>query len=613
MARFFRIHPAIGVARMGNSPLHFVGPETPGVPANSDDGVTFNSFRDDKGQILRQGVRFRVFEYTKDANGALTNPVEVTIANDVVDIEWRVHLANRKSSFYSFYGQVGAGDTFVGRSKLDPTAPIKPAGDDPPRTNLRNASVAPADRAAQLEIDPGEHVISHHNPADVELSNPNQKIPINSLGTLRLDASGRLIVLGGYGQSNFRPNPTATGVLDDYANNDNWFDDAGDGSVKARIILKSGDKIDADPAWVLVGPPDFAPSVGNVVTLFDTVWDVAVRVPGVQAPATLTPLWVRLLEQKAIWQANGGKSLTGFKPSFTRDIYPLLKNALGARDVHESSIGTSQYHQIMLTDYVTMSTFSASGTRLRNGIFNRIRNPDGAETNWKDMPRGLGDDYTDLYMNTAAPEPRCFLSLTRIQYALLWEWANDNFVNDWPGSEPVTKPNLTPTPDDLDQAAAQNSVGGPFYPGIDVSWLIRTNELYAEPFRFKISPIPENEKPFSGVTVGALTFCTGFFSQQMALPWQADFYDCHKESWEDPDSNKYFFMWWTAHRPDDVFPSGGDDQLRWVREFDKHSQTPDPDDENNLERFHQMQSRWHELKFVSVKSLKANRQYEEEP
>jgi hypothetical protein len=374
--------------------------------------------------------------------------------------------------------------------------------------------------------------------------------------------------------------------------------------------LKNGDKIDADPAWVLVGPPDFAPSVGNVVTLFDTVWDVAVRAPECPVPAALTPLWARFLEQKAAWQANDGKSLTGFKPSFTRDIYPLLKNALGARDVHVSSIGTDQYHQVMLTDYATMSALSPSGVRLRNGIFNRIRDPDGAETDWKNMPRGLGDNYTDLYMNTAAPDSKCFLSLTRIQYALLREWANGNFVSDWPGSEPVFKSNPNPTPDDLDQAAAQNSVGGPFYPGIDVSWLIRTKDLYAEPFRLKVSPIPENEKPFAGITVGALTFCPGFFSQQMALPWQADFYDCHKEHWEDPDSNEYFFMWWTAHRPDDVFPSGGDKQLRWVREFDKHSQTPDPDDEKNLERFHQMQSRWTELKFVSVKN---GNHYEEEP
>lgn len=74
MPRHFRIHPAIGAARMGNSPEHFIGPETPGLSANSPDGVNFNSFRDAKGQILRQGARFRVFEYTEDPNGSLSNP-----------------------------------------------------------------------------------------------------------------------------------------------------------------------------------------------------------------------------------------------------------------------------------------------------------------------------------------------------------------------------------------------------------------------------------------------------------------------------------------------------------------------------------------------------------
>jgi hypothetical protein len=611
MPRFFRIHPAIGVARMGNSPSHFIGSETPGLPANSDDGVNFKSFRDDRGRILRQGARFRIFEYTKDANGVLSNPVEVAIGKDVSDIEWRVHLANRKASFYSFYGQFGADDTYVARKGILPSKLIKFDGDDPQITNLRNASVAPENRVAQLEIDPGEQVIKASKPDDVELHNANVSIPIDSLGTLRLDANGRLIVLGGYGQSNFRPNGDAKSDLTEYANNDNWFDDAGDGSVKARIRLASGDIIDVDPAWVLVGPPDFAPATGNVVTLFDTIWDVAVRNLD-SKPAANTPLWSRLAAQKAIWQANGGTSLKGYQPSFTKEIFPLLKNALGVRDVHRSGeTGNNQYHQKLLSDYATMSANTPEGTGLRRGIFAWIRDPDSTAAEWKLMPRGFGDDYTNLYKDPTAPTPRCFLSLTRIQFALLREWASGQFVNDWPGSEPVFKPNPNPTPDDLDQAAAQNSVGGPFYPGIDVSWLIRTKELYAEPFRFAISPAPESEVPFKGVNVGALTFCTGFFSQQMALPWQADFYDCHKESWEDPDSNELFFMWWTAHRPDDVYPSGKSTQERWVREFDKQALTPDdPDNQSNLERFHQMQSRWHELKFVCVKN---GDHYEEEP
>jgi len=96
----------------------------------------------------------------------------------------------------------------------------------------------------------------------------------------------------------------------------------------------------------------------------------------------------------------------------------------------------------------------------------------------------------------------------------------------------------------------------------------------------------------------------------MALPWQADFYDCHKERKEGPDAREYYFMWWSAHRPDDVFSSGGTAQdHRWVRAFDAHKTTENPDDLKNFTRFSQMQSRWSELKFVSVFNVD---HYEEE-
>jgi hypothetical protein len=609
MARHFRIHPGIGVARMGNSSNHFVGPETPGVPANSDDGVTFKSFRDN-GQILRQGARFRVFEYD-EAEGNLNNPREVNIGKDIVNIEWRVHLANRKASFYTFYGQFGADDNFVARSGLPATQQIKVPNDSPLRQNLRNADIPSADRTSRLEIDPGEQMISKLQPGPIELSNAKVNIPIKSLGTLLLDTAGRLIVLGGYGESNTTENPVPPDSISEYANNDNWFDDASDGSIKARVFLSDGTFVDADPAWVLVGPPNFAPGIGNVVTLFDTLWDIAVREITLPAAVPTTPMMSLLLEQKKSWQANGATSLAGFKPSFIRDIYPLLKRALNARNVHVSSIGKQHYHETLFRDWGALA--APEGKLLRNGFFAWIRDPDDTRVKWDKMPRGLGDDYTLLYAEPPTPpqpSPRSFLSLTRIQYALLREWATDNFINDWPGKEPVFTPNANPTPDDLDKAAALNSVGGPFYPGIDVSWLIRVKELYAEALRLKIAPGPESENNSPILKIGALTFQPGFFSQQMALPWQADFYDCHKEQWEDPSRNYYYFMWWTAHRPDDVFPTGGNTQLRWVREFDKAATTADPDDENNLERFIQMQSKWSQLKFVSIKN---GDHYEEEP
>jgi hypothetical protein len=615
MPRHFRIHPAIGAARMGNSPEHFLSAETPGLPANSDNGITFNSFRDTQGRILRQGARFRVYEYTEDQNGALSNPREVNIGDDVSDIEWRVHLANRKASFYSFYGQLGANDIYLNRSSLPPDHPIKSPGDDPQLTNLRNAHItSEADRIAHLDIDPGEQSVSNTRPGPVELSNPNTQIPIKSLGTISCEPTGRLIVLGGYGESNSTENPARR--INEYANNNSWFDDAGDGSVKARVRLSDGNVIDADPAWLLVGPPKFAPGICTVVNLFDTLWDTAVREVDFPSSTPVTPMLSLLSEQKKVWQSSGATSLAGFKPSFVRDIYPLLKRALGARDVHESgTTGNPHYHQRLLGQWAVLSSLSgpnaADGEKLRKGIIPYLRNPDDSEAKWDKMPRGLGDEYTALDANPSAPPPRSFLSVTRIQYAMLREWANGNFIDDWPGSEPSFAPKPNPSPDDLDQAAVENCVGGPFYPGIEVSWLIRVKDLFSEPFRLKIPREPEDSSASRSapLTVGTLKFQPGFFSQQMALPWQADFYDCHKERWQDPDGNEFYFMWWTAQRPDDVFRSGGEKQERWVRSFDDPTKTPE-ENENDLARFQHMQSRWFELKFVSVRN---GSRYEEEP
>jgi hypothetical protein len=607
MPRRYRIHPAIGVARMGNSPEHFIGPETPGVPANWDDAAAkFKSFRDSSSLILRQGARFRVYEYPDDSDPPGQAPREVVIGDEIVDIEWRVHLANRKASFYVFDGQNGANDLYRARSTLAPSQLIK---DDPERTNLRNADVPADERIDKLDIDPGEKLISIKTNAPVELTNLKPHIPIKSLGTLLIDQKGRLIVLGGYGDS--KSNKTPARAIDEYASNDTWFDDASDGSVKARLRFKNGDAIDADAAWVLVGPPKFAPGIGNVVSLFDTLWDFGAREVDAPSPKSSTPMMLRLIEQKKVWADNNGASLAGFKPSFLNDIYPLLRRAFGARDVHVSGPMAPNFHR-RLSNWQLLSALSGpqagDGEDLRKYVFTWIRDPDARDLKWDKMPRGLGDDYTAL--DKGEPTPQSFLALTRIQYAMLREWAAGNFFDDWPGSEPTPTAKSDPTPDDLDRAAVENCIGGPFYPGIEVSWLIRETNLYSEPFRLKVPTTPEGESPPAPFKIGTLEFRPGFFSQQMALPWQADFYDCHKERWEDPDGNEYYFMWWTAQRPDDVFPAGKTERKRWVREFDKHSTEPDPDDQKNLARFQQMQSRWKELKFVVVKAAD---HYEEEP
>src|SRR6185436_4135619 len=115
------------------------------------------------------------FEYDEDDTGALSNPREVKLGADIVDIEWRVHLANRKASFYVFDGQRGADDLYVKRNQLPPTERIK---EDPDRTNLRNADVPESERTERLDIDPGEKLITQSQRGPVELLNEKPHIPI---------------------------------------------------------------------------------------------------------------------------------------------------------------------------------------------------------------------------------------------------------------------------------------------------------------------------------------------------------------------------------------------------------------------------------------------------
>src|ERR1700686_168835 len=105
------------------------------------------------------------------------------------------------------------------------------------------------------------------------------------------------------------------------------------------------------------------------------------------------------------------------------------------------------------------------------------------------MPRGLGDEYCDENAerpdSAARRNPKRFFALTRVQYAMLAQWVRRTFVAD--GDSPLAIPATPPeiTPEGLDRAALENCVGGPFYPGIEVSWTIRNPRIYIEPFRLQ--------------------------------------------------------------------------------------------------------------------------------
>ena len=473
-----KIHPAIGIARVGNSPTeYFIGPELPGVRLRPKGG-----YKDVTGRIKRQAARFRLFGF--DAKGKLVK--EIT-AKDAL-VTWTVNVANKKAAWREFQGV-----------KTD--------------SPWRNADIS---NRSSLVIDPGPYSLTGTKQT-AEFSGGQFLATPVALGGMRTDADGRLIVLGGFGHSASPTNQPLT----HFANNDGWHDDVSDGPVTATITLKgTGQTIHAAGAWVICAPPDFAPAINNVITLYHTLLQTAVDKLGLKLPA---------------------------KPSFTRDIYPTLLRAIDMKWVSKM-VAAAHAHATLVP------VIPPPGDRaMRAAIFGRLRNPasrPGTETK-SDMPM-IWSDYYPAKGN----QP-----LTKIQYQIMKKWKDGNFVNDWKGPP---KPAVKITPTDLDRAALEACVGGPFFPGIEASWFLRGTYDFIEPFRLDHA----KREP-------------GDVTKQLAVPWQADFTDCAQED---------ELAWWPAQRPDDVFPDRGGPQVAWTRGI-----VTDPED---------MVADWHRLGFVVKKGKK---------
>ncbi|WP_437676865.1 LodA/GoxA family CTQ-dependent oxidase [Sorangium sp. So ce131] len=595
----FRIHPAIGIARIGDSPDFFVGPEVPGRPPEGAPpiGTAVPAFKDSAGRIKRQAARFRIWRYVDDGKGRYKPDQEIHLGTaGIKSIEWKVHVANKKAEFFAFNGLLG--DPVFGPKRI---APVR-----------RNAAPRPSRRT--LWIDPGFRTISGKLAKPVPFRKgtappgateswptPAPTPPIEYLGELRTDDAGRLLFLGGVGLSS----AVGGAPITDYANNDGWFDDVSDGPVTAVIKFTSGGAAWALGAWVLCGPPDFAPFTRNVVSLYDTLFDVAARELVLPANETIYEGPLRPLKEinaELKGKAWGKVGLTRYRPSFDDEIWPILYRGLQSASLFEpaqnahTSLGANGMFASM---YPQLADPSAAGAQLRKYVFDQLHPPglagDGLPTR-QTMPKLLGDDaYGQWKVGT-----RRRLTLTPVQYALLERWASGDFVKG-SAAPPAPPAAGAITPAGLDRAALENAVGGGFYPGIEVSWQIRHPAMFLEPFRIKHAA-PSKYVSDVGVTVGP-----GHFSRQMALPWQADFLMCKLE--EEPAGSNRQWGWWPAQRPDAVYASeadarGRNSMVRWHRATVAGTAAPwatgHPQDKY-MPSYSEMLDHWKKLGFVHAK------------
>ncbi len=597
----FKIHPSIGIARVGDAATFFIGPETPGLrPTGEAPGTTVPPYKDG-GKIKRQAARFRVYEYV-DKGGQYTLSREVSLAEkDVTMLVWTVHLANRKASFFRFNGL---------------------AGNDRPNPRGRRNDRFAGDRR-NLEIDPGERWIAGKNAKPVPFTrgtsanparelwpNPKPAPEITTLGELRTDADGRLLVLGGSGLAASMPGAAA---IADYANNDGWFDDVSDGPVMARLAIK-GKEVRVVPAWVLCGPPDFAPHLANVVSLYDMLYDLAARelvLPTNEAAYSGGAL-KGLAAVNAEFKRAGKAELSSYQPDFATEIFPLLYRAIATMFLFEPALHA---HRATFK-WQLLASRDARDKPHRDLILNALRKPDtppGQPLPY--MPKLLGDEPYPLPGGVIHQRVR--LTVTPTQYALLEQWAKGNFV---PPAvvppAPPSGPNITP--EGLDRAALENAVGGAFFPGIEAGWQMRMAAIYAEPFRVKIGA----PSPYLGEVGGVVR--SGHFSRQMALPWHADFLRCKAES----DATRVFaalapgWGWWPAQRPDIVFASEADFRasppktVPWHRATRGGAKVTWPTGspgEPDVPSYQEMLDNWRKFGFIVEKSTNVFVEDEREP
>ena len=493
------IHPSIGVARVGNAPTeYYLAPEVPGLAP--DPGPP--GFKTDKGEVKREGVRFRVYGY--DADGRVVQ--ELTA--DSAEIQWRVHLANRKPAWYQFNNALDLKQYAMSSA-------------------YRNPTITGAFRQ-ELVIDPGAKEISGRNEHGARYRFDQGYVNFNSgygphqvpLGELRTDEAGRLIVLGGFGKSASDSGSQAT----TFANNDGWYDDVSDGPVRARVKLADGRTLDAAPAMAVVTPPNFGQGLYGVVTMYDVVYDLFLRQGWIAPPARLT---------------------------FWDQIYPLFERMVGNQWVNEGMFflfGAGSPSDLTAPALLArLSSPAPQHREERESLFRWFREPPppwdapGKRAHLPPprhakLPPFYGDGVD--YSSTTIYD----LALTGTQYEWLKRWAAGDLV---PGErrkppQSLAEIPLQEQPMALDVAPLEGCLGGPFHPGIELTWPMRVPSMWQkpDPLPFRLNILPPDVEPeddFGTILTPSIALgpdgpCAasgpGTLTRWMGVPWQTDEASC---------------------------------------------------------------------------------------
>ncbi|WP_417450944.1 LodA/GoxA family CTQ-dependent oxidase [Kordiimonas sp.] len=640
---YFRVHPNINFARVGNSKEYYIAPETaagdlidkktglfgglPIKPGTEDTPIEAADFRDNDQNVKRQAARFRIYAYDSPqeeypaADGGHEVQVGDTVGGKkITDIVWTVHLANKKNNFYQITSANGEEEGINAYKGINPDTgkPNHPPVRDPSfGDDLANTT-----RRSQLVIDAGPRAIHSASGAGTAISFdantpckyadstgkvhdvPNYPVSfpddhfnmyqydgaIDTLGELEIEkGTGRLIVAGAYGRASgiIQPDGNAPAMTDPI-DNDYWFDDTSDGPVNAVVVFDDGSTQEVVGGWVVTTDPGYAPQTRNVVSTWDDMFNTWVEELGL-----IPSLY------------SGGQYQPSYQASFYGDILPVFHGAFLQRwNTSLPDKGVNGHN------YMAQISYQDNPKERIPNFKDLLRDPNNPDEDGEGvkMPLALGD------------ATKSFLSLSPTQYFLMMQWYDGVSVEDAPaigGGEA------------LDRDVLHNCLGGRYSPGIDLTFIVRDVNLYKQswqgetgPFRVNQQPLDytkaSKDEPFLGVGYVPLQKAMvepGDLCKFMSQPWHTDYNSCAvHEPDPNPRQNNTLYWSWPAQRPVQVHPAnlctfdtnnkvwnlGG--QLFSVRGdgegADNGTHTNYPQNEGRYQLYPDFVANWHKVGFI---------------
>lgn len=548
------IYPPIGIARIGNSPDYFLASELPGVEPKP-----MNGYKDAKGRIKKQAVKFRIYAFDKngDVLGELTN--------EDAKINWQVHVANVKAAWYEF------------NNALDlPMAGIPSAYRNSTEKNRSLLAIKPKPIDIVGSDITGDQYCFNDGEFYCEKVN---------LGRIETDNQGRVIFVPGSGDANSKDNEAPT----TFANNEGWHDDTCDGVIRATVEVNE-ESYEAKPAMVAVTPPNFGPGLFGVVTMNDVVQNLFIKEMGYPDSA----------DQGVV---------------FYEHIYPMLKRMTDTQWVNEGfSVLFGKNSPSDFTDPILLNKLenpSIDFQNLRESVFNWFRDPSSKDYKPEQIPPFYGDGFGE-YEGLAIVD----LPVTQIQYERLKLWSEGKFTtgeikqvrgfNDLSLQEQI---------DALNMAPLEECLGGPFHPGIELTWPMRVKLMWEEPYRLKVVDKGEDTDLMFGPLLSPQIALSehgplsksgpGSLTRWLGVPWQTDEASCL--SGYNPSTYLPLPSFWAARVPNQVLSQDGfervkDDEVniaQRLKHFDYRQDWLRDLGTQYLSKINKMVHRWHNLGIIA--------------